>query len=105
MRVVACLAEGLSIRATARVFEVDPNTALSGWSKRPSSYAPLPRISCVLSTWSSHIPPHLAVAQLPSMSRPAHPLISCCYTTFGRRFAADGVSNNLNNINGLEFYY
>ena len=39
------------------------------------------------------------------MLRPAHPLISCCYTTFGRRFAADGTSNNLNNINGLGFYH
>jgi IS1 family transposase len=29
-RVLACLAEGLGIRATARVFEVDPNTVL-GW--------------------------------------------------------------------------
>jgi hypothetical protein len=29
VRVLACLAEGLSIRATARVFEVDPNTVLS----------------------------------------------------------------------------
>jgi transposase-like protein len=28
VRVLACLAEGLSIRATARVFEVDPNTVL-----------------------------------------------------------------------------
>ncbi len=28
MRVLACLAEGLGIRATARVFEVDPNTVL-----------------------------------------------------------------------------
>jgi IS1 family transposase len=28
VRVVACLAEGLGIRATARVFEVDPNTGL-----------------------------------------------------------------------------
>jgi IS1 family transposase len=30
VRVVACLAEGLGIRGTARVFEVDPNTVL-GW--------------------------------------------------------------------------
>ena len=30
LRVLACLAEGLGIRATARVFEVDPNTVL-GW--------------------------------------------------------------------------
>ncbi len=30
MRVLACLAEGLGIRATARVFEVDANTVL-GW--------------------------------------------------------------------------
>ena len=28
MRVLACLAEGLGTRATARVFEVDPNTVL-----------------------------------------------------------------------------
>ena len=27
-RVLACLAEGLGMRATARVFEVDPNTVL-----------------------------------------------------------------------------
>src|SRR2546430_3757846 len=30
VRVVACLAEGLGIRGTARVFEIDPNTVL-GW--------------------------------------------------------------------------
>src|SRR5262249_7084006 len=30
VRVLACLAEGLGIRATARVFEVDPNTGLEG---------------------------------------------------------------------------
>src|SRR4030095_3680999 len=30
VRVLACLAEGVGIRATARVFEVDPNTVL-GW--------------------------------------------------------------------------
>jgi len=30
VRVLACVAEGLGIRATARVFEVDPNTVL-GW--------------------------------------------------------------------------
>lgn len=29
MRVIACLAEGLGIRGTARVFESDPNTVLS----------------------------------------------------------------------------
>src|SRR5205807_8222171 len=28
VRVLACLAEGLGIRATARVFEMDPNTVL-----------------------------------------------------------------------------
>jgi transposase-like protein len=28
MRVIACLAEGLGIRGTARVFEVDPNSVL-----------------------------------------------------------------------------
>ena len=39
------------------------------------------------------------------MLRPAHRLISCCYMTFGRRCAAHEVSNDLNNINGLEFYH
>src|SRR5262245_9281741 len=34
---------------------------------------------------------------------PACPLISCCYTTFGRCFVAAEVSNNLNHINGLGF--
>ena len=28
VRVIACLAEGLGIRGTARVFEIDPNTVL-----------------------------------------------------------------------------
>jgi transposase-like protein len=28
VRVIACLAEGLGIRGTARVFEVDPHTVL-----------------------------------------------------------------------------
>jgi hypothetical protein len=28
VRVIACLAEGIGIRGTARVFEVDPNTVL-----------------------------------------------------------------------------
>jgi IS1 family transposase len=31
VRVIACLAEGLGIRATARVFEVDPTTVLHWW--------------------------------------------------------------------------
>jgi transposase-like protein len=30
VHLIACLAEGLGIRGTARVFEVDPNTVL-GW--------------------------------------------------------------------------
>jgi hypothetical protein len=30
VRVIACLAEGLGIRGTARVFEIDPGTVL-GW--------------------------------------------------------------------------
>jgi hypothetical protein len=29
VRVIACLAEGLGIRGTARVFEIDPNTVLA----------------------------------------------------------------------------
>ena len=42
VRVLACLAEGLGIRATARVFEVAPNTGLQGWSKPPSRSTPFP---------------------------------------------------------------
>jgi transposase-like protein len=30
VHVIGCLAEGLGIRGTARVFEIDPNTVL-GW--------------------------------------------------------------------------
>jgi hypothetical protein len=29
VRVIACLAEGLGIRGTARVFEIDPHTVLN----------------------------------------------------------------------------
>ena len=34
VRVLACLAEGLGIRATARVFETDPNTVLGFFAQR-----------------------------------------------------------------------
>jgi transposase-like protein len=44
--VVACLAEGLGIRGTARVFEVNPKTVPNGWSKRRSSSRPFPDTSC-----------------------------------------------------------
>jgi hypothetical protein len=37
VRVLACLAEGLGIRATARVFEVAPNTVETDWEKPRSS--------------------------------------------------------------------
>jgi hypothetical protein len=40
VRVLACLAEGIGIRATARVFEVAPNTVLEGLVKRPSISRP-----------------------------------------------------------------
>ena len=41
VRVLACLAEGLGIRATARVFEIDPNTvlAMAGGSRRATASA------------------------------------------------------------------
>ena len=41
------------LRATARVFEWLRIRYCHGWSKRPSSCVPFPRISCVISTWSS----------------------------------------------------
>ena len=37
MRVLACLAEGLGMRATARVFEVDPKTVLH-WLVEAAEY-------------------------------------------------------------------
>src|SRR6516165_11550591 len=37
VRVIACLAEGLGIRGTARVFEVDPNTMLQWWWRQRST--------------------------------------------------------------------
>jgi hypothetical protein len=36
--VLVCLAEGLGIRAPARVFEVDPNTVWTDWEKPRSIY-------------------------------------------------------------------
>ena len=37
VRMLACLAEGLGMCATARVFEVDPNTVLDLWKLQTSS--------------------------------------------------------------------
>ena len=53
MRVLACLAEGLGIRATARVFEVDPNTVLQWLVEAAEQLGPFPPISSVTCTWSS----------------------------------------------------
>ena len=52
VRVLACLAEGLGIRGTARGFEVDPNTVLqlAGRGRRPCAGF-LPVFSCA--TWRS----------------------------------------------------
>jgi hypothetical protein len=44
VRVIACLAEGLGMRGTARVFEVDPNTVL-GWLKSSSSAEAIEHLS------------------------------------------------------------
>jgi len=53
VRVLACLAEGLGIRATARVFEVDPNTVLQWLVEAAEQLRAFPPISSVISTWSS----------------------------------------------------
>ena len=53
MRVLMCLAEGLGIRATARVFEVAPNTVLQWLGEAVDQPRPLPTISCVRSTCAS----------------------------------------------------
>ena len=49
-RVLACLAEGLSIRATARVFEVDANTVLHWLAEAAEQLRAFPLIFCVIST-------------------------------------------------------
>ena len=40
VRVIACLAEGLGIRGTARVFEIDPNTVLQWLVQAADSFRP-----------------------------------------------------------------
>ena len=45
VRVLACLAEGLGIRATARVFEVDPNTVLQWLAEAAEQLRPFPLFS------------------------------------------------------------
>jgi transposase-like protein len=40
VRVIACLAEGLGLRGTARVFEVDPHTVLQ-WLSRACRRIPM----------------------------------------------------------------
>ena len=52
VHVIGCLAEGLGIRGTARVFEVDPNTVLHWW-RLPSSSRPLRATFCARSTSNS----------------------------------------------------
>jgi hypothetical protein len=53
VRVLACLAEGLGIRATARVFEVDPNTVLHWLVEAASSSRPLRATFCARYTSKS----------------------------------------------------
>ena len=57
VRVIACLVEGLGIRGTARVFEIDPNTVLflGGSMDEPEIFTrsgqvhdPLSEKTCVL---------------------------------------------------------
>jgi len=49
---IAALAEGLGIRAVARVFETDPNPFWAGWSRRPSPWRLSHAIPCAISTLS-----------------------------------------------------
>ena len=58
---VGALAEGLGIRAVARVFEVDPNTVLRGWWRSRSISRPSRSMSCTTCTsprcnWTSSMP-------------------------------------------------
>jgi transposase-like protein len=47
---LAWLAEGLGIRATARVFEVDANTVLHWLAEAAEQLRAFPLIFCVIST-------------------------------------------------------
>ena len=50
VRVLACVAEGLGIRATARVFEADPNTVWAGSWRQPITSKPSRATSCTTLT-------------------------------------------------------
>jgi hypothetical protein len=49
---IAALAEGLGIRAVARVFEVDPNTVLGWLVEAANTWRPSRAITCMISTSS-----------------------------------------------------
>src|SRR5216684_4838289 len=77
---VGALAEGLGIRAVARVFEVDPNTVLA-WLVEVAEHA---------AAFSQYFPHSIGFSggHCRHMLRAAHPLISCRYMPCGRRLGA-----------------
>ena len=53
VRVLACLAEGLGSAPRLEASRSSPTPCDTGWAQRSSSGAPCPRLSCVISPWSS----------------------------------------------------
>jgi hypothetical protein len=81
VHVLACVAEGLGIRATARVFEVDPNTVLQWLVEAAEQLQAFTRYfhcdgSC---TFSVRVIPQLArgCSHYPSSETPSHRAILC----------------------------
>src|SRR5216684_7077121 len=77
---VGAVAEGLGIRAVARVFEVDPHTVLA-WLVEVAEHA---------AAFSQYFPHSIGFSggHCRHMLRAAHPLISCRYMPCGRRLGA-----------------
>ena len=71
MRVIACLAEGVGLRSTARVFEVGPNTVPPWLVEAADNCEPLPPIACMTYTgdrgsWTSSMPCSVLLRTEPS---------------------------------------
>ena len=57
------------------------------------------------SEWPKVADAMIEAPKRPRIWRAARALLSWCYTTLGGASSPDKISNNVNNINGLKFYY